>query len=492
MKRSMAPSLLAKLRECGVPEHSFNPMADRGICTLEDLLNVGAETLRAFGVLEEPRAKIRAWACSQKCLFELHLYSHGYAVGSPAKFESAVDYVQWTSFINRLVKPKDRDYLELCWLLGESKLAVRPLADAAGITMESLTLQLRQQPNVGANQRPPSPEFPEASHTLSSSVHQEDDPARWLNQVPTYEGDGREADPREGIKIGEGKRNAPLMRSSSRKSTYGALQVPDDLFSESFARSTTEGPGESRRYRTGLEAADDVASSIGAGTTHRSPDRSSVSAASRHGTRGLVSLQRLSTANSSTATPASSLRSSHEAAVNPASFASAVAAAVANTSEVGKTTSATVLVLPPFERSATADPHVRQSRSSASGSNIGFRTSELSGAFSSSFRGSSIGSSSSSGSNWSSGPTMTTTVLCEAPALRPGMKRRPLSTLRTSAAEGRLVVGRNAAPATVADRLRRTAMPAGSRERHQRDWPRGRSTQLAASGTLIAHRPVFW
>lgn len=100
----MAPSLLAKLREYGVPEHSFNPMADRGICTLDDLLNVGAETLRAFGVLEEPRAKIRAWVCSQKCLFELHLYSHGYAVGAPTKFESTVDYDQWASFINRLVR----------------------------------------------------------------------------------------------------------------------------------------------------------------------------------------------------------------------------------------------------------------------------------------------------------------------------------------------------------------------------------------------------
>ena len=490
MKRSMAPSLLAKLREYGVPEHSFNPMADRGICTLDDLLNVGAETLRAFGVLEEPRAKIRAWVCSQKCLFELHLYSHGYAVGAPTKFESTVDYDQWASFINRLVRPKDRDFLELCWLLGESKLAVRPLADAAGVTMESLTLQLRQQPNVGANQRPPSPEFPEASRMLSSGGGgaQDDDPARWLNQVPTYEGDGRKPDPRAGIKIGSGNRNAPRMRSLSRKSTYGALQVPDDLFSESLAHPMTERSGASRRYRTSSDTDYDV-ESTGASTTQKFPDRSSASAASRHGTRSLLSLQRLSAGHSSTVTPASSLRSSHEAAMNPASFASAVAAAVAKSS--GQTTSTTVLVLPPSTRSTSADAYARQSRNSVSSSSSGFHTSGLSGTLTSGFHSSSVNSTS-KGGDWSYIPPTVTTVLCKAPALRPSTKWRSSAASRASAADGRLILGKNASPATITDRMRRTAMPAGSRERHHMDRSRGGGTQLAATRAMSAHRPVFW
>lgn len=91
----MTVSLLEKLREFGVAESIFNRCAEQGLCTLDDLFNISEGVLRALGILKGPRVKIMSWVCSQKCRFELHLYSHGYATGPPVEFVSAVEFKEW-------------------------------------------------------------------------------------------------------------------------------------------------------------------------------------------------------------------------------------------------------------------------------------------------------------------------------------------------------------------------------------------------------------
>jgi hypothetical protein len=109
----MGDDMVTVLRECGVPESAMNAMMDAGLVAPYTLVATNDTMLRSFGLRTSTREKIRAWVCSQRCVFTVSFFSNEFAVGDPEGISSMVDYEAWEPYLNQAFSPANRGFLEV-------------------------------------------------------------------------------------------------------------------------------------------------------------------------------------------------------------------------------------------------------------------------------------------------------------------------------------------------------------------------------------------
>jgi hypothetical protein len=112
--------------------------------------------LRSFGLRKDTREKIRAWVCSQRCVFTVSLYSNDFAVGDLEGFSSMVNYEVWQPFLNRTFSPVNRGFVELLDLLFGAGVNIRERARSLNVPMKKLKILVRtKKSNFDAEVRQP-------------------------------------------------------------------------------------------------------------------------------------------------------------------------------------------------------------------------------------------------------------------------------------------------------------------------------------------------
>jgi hypothetical protein len=102
---SLLPSIQMQLSDFGVPDATFNDMANVGLTNLQAFLDTNENVLISLGLLKDVRRKILAWIREQKCVFTMTLYSSNYEAGDAEVFNSSLEYSEWAPFIQKPVGP---------------------------------------------------------------------------------------------------------------------------------------------------------------------------------------------------------------------------------------------------------------------------------------------------------------------------------------------------------------------------------------------------